>query len=118
MLVDSAEAAARSLAQPNAENIRAIVSKIFDAVVTDGQLDESKLTVQELSRLRETIVNSLLAIYHPRIDYPGFNVPLGTGEDTAPPHVTYAEVADVPINPSGEVEEEAVSRSDAPNRNL
>jgi putative nucleotidyltransferase with HDIG domain len=114
MLVDSAEAAARSLALPDAENIRAIVSKIFDAVVTDGQLDESKLTVQELSRLRETMVNSLIAIYHPRIDYPGFNVPLGAKEDTSAHHVTYAEVADVPINPSGEVEEEAVSRTDAP----
>jgi putative nucleotidyltransferase with HDIG domain len=114
MLVDSAEAAARSLAQPNAENIRTIVSKIFDAVVTDGQLDESKLTVQELSRLRDTIVNSLIAIYHPRINYPGFNVPLGSKEDSPLHHVTYAEAADVPINPSGEVEEEAISRTDAP----
>jgi len=114
MLVDSAEAAARSLAQPDAENIRAIISKIFDAVVTDGQLDESKLTVQELSRLRETMVNSLIAIYHPRIDYPGFNVPLGSKEDPPAHHVTYAEVADVPINPSGEVEEEAISRTDEP----
>jgi len=115
MLVDSAEAAARSLAQPDAESIRAIVSKIFHAVVTDGQLDESKLTVQELSRLRETIVNSLIAIYHPRIDYPGFNVKLGSTEDPPAHHVTYAEVADVPINASGEVEEEAISRTDVPN---
>jgi len=115
MLVDSAEAAARSLAQPDAESIRAIVSKIFHAVVTDGQLDESKLTVQELSRLRETIVNSLIAIYHPRIDYPGFNVKLGSTEDPPAHHVTYAEVADVPINASGEVEEEAISRTDIPN---
>src|SRR5437660_1511758 len=75
MLVDSAEAAARSLAQPNPENIRAIVSKIFDAVVSDGQLDESHLNLHDLGLLREAIINSLLAIYHPRIDYPGFNVP-------------------------------------------
>jgi cyclic-di-AMP phosphodiesterase PgpH len=114
MLVDSAEAAARSLAQPGAENIRTIVSKIFDAVVTDGQLDESKLTVHELSQLRETIVNSLIAIYHPRIDYPGFNVPLGSKEGEPTHHVTYAEAADVPINPSGEVEDEAISRTDPP----
>ena len=114
MLVDSAEAAARSLAQPNAENIRTIIARIFDAVVTDGQLDESKLTVHELSLLRETIVNSLIAIYHPRIDYPGYNVPPGSKEDSPAHQVTYAEVADVPINPSGEVEEEAVSRTDVP----
>jgi len=70
--------------------------------------------VHELSQLRETIVNSLIAIYHPRIDYPGFNVPLGSKEDAPTHHVTYAEAADVPINASGEVEEEAISRTDPP----
>ncbi len=117
MLVDSAEAAARSLAQPNAENIRAIVGKIFDAVVNDRQLDESHLSLSELGRLREAIVNSLIAIYHPRIDYPGFNVPSGADEQTAQPHhLTYAQPSDVPINPSGEVEEEAMSWSEAPDK--
>ena len=110
MLVDSAEAAARSLAQPNPENIHAIVSKIFDAVVSDGQLDESHLTLHELSQLRETIVNSLIAIYHPRVDYPGFNEPADAATVRAPHQLQYAKVSDVPINPSGEVEEEAASR--------
>jgi putative nucleotidyltransferase with HDIG domain len=112
MLVDSAEAAARSLAQPTAENIQVIVSKIFDAVVNDGQLDESHLTLYELSRLREAIVNSLIAIYHPRIDYPGFNVS-GSADQLPIQHLTYAQPADVPINESGEVEEEAISWSEA-----
>lgn len=113
MLVDSAEAAARSLAQPTSENIQEIVAKIFDAVVSDGQLDESHLTLYELSRLREAIVNSLIAIYHPRIDYPGFNVSSGSAGDFPIQHLTYAQAADVPINPSGEVEEEAISWSES-----
>jgi putative nucleotidyltransferase with HDIG domain len=117
MLVDSAEAAARSLAQPNADSIRAIVAKIFDAVVNDGQLDESHLSLSELSRLRDAIVNSLIAIYHPRIDYPGFNVPAAGNDAAAKPHLTYAQPADVPINASGEVEEEAMSWSEAPDKN-
>jgi putative nucleotidyltransferase with HDIG domain len=112
MLVDSAEAAARSLAQPNAENIRTIVSKIFDAVVSDGQLDESQLTLHQLGQLRETIINSLLSIYHPRIDYPGFNAPADGDKMIQAHHLTYAQASDVPINPSGEVEEEAVSRTE------
>jgi putative nucleotidyltransferase with HDIG domain len=42
MLVDSAEAAARSLAHPNAENIRAIVARIFDAVsATDNWMNQT-----------------------------------------------------------------------------
>jgi putative nucleotidyltransferase with HDIG domain len=107
MLVDSAEAAARSLAHPTPENIRTIVSKICDAVFGDGQLDESKLTLRELSQVREAIIHSLLAIYHPRIGYPGFNV---TVEPPAPSPlgVTYPEPSDIPINPAGELEDEAI----------
>ena len=116
MLVDSAEAAARSLAHPNAENIRAIVSKIFDAVLSDGQLDESNLTLRELSAVREAIINSLLAIYHPRIGYPGFNVSLPVEEEVKMSRFTYEKAADVPINPSGEVEDEAVSQTDPGNQ--
>ena len=117
MLVDSAEAAARSLARPNPENIRAIVSKICDAVVSDGQLDESNLTLRELSEVREAIVHSLLAIYHPRIVYPGFNT-TPTGEDEPKSGgVTYANASEVPINPSGEVEDEAISRPVADKQN-
>jgi putative nucleotidyltransferase with HDIG domain len=111
MLVDSAEAAARSLAHPNPENIRAIVTKIFEAVLSDGQLDESNLTLRELSEVREAIVNSLLAIYHHRIVYPGFNTSSpDEGETKLGGGPTYEKVSEVPINPSGEVEEEAVSK--------
>lgn len=74
MLADSAEAAARSLAHPDPESIRDIVVRIFEAIVSDGQLDECTLTLRELTQIRETLITSLIAIYHPRIDYPGFNV--------------------------------------------
>ncbi|MDT4966222.1 MAG: cyclic-di-AMP phosphodiesterase PgpH, partial [Acidobacteriota bacterium] len=75
MIADSCEAAARSLAHPNPENIRAIVSKIVDAIITDGQLDECNLTLKEITLIREATIVSLTAIYHARIDYPGFNPP-------------------------------------------
>jgi cyclic-di-AMP phosphodiesterase PgpH len=117
MLADSGEAAARSLAHPDPESIRSIVVRIFDAVVSDGQLDECNLTLRELTEIREAIVASLVAIYHGRIDYPGFNVP-STGDtiptlndkSTEPHGVTYEKAADVPINPAGEVEDEAFPR--------
>ena len=119
MLADSCEAAARSLARPDPENIRAIVVKIVDAVITDGQLDECDLTLQEITRIREAIISSLTAIYHARIDYPGFNPPQVTGPLTSLPAadidseergITYSRAQDVPINKAGEVEEEAISR--------
>src|SRR2546423_6051568 len=68
MLADSCEAAARSLSRPDPENIRAIVSKIVDAILSDGQLDECDLTLKEVTKIRETIISSLTAIYHGRID--------------------------------------------------
>lgn len=118
MLADSCEAAARSLARPDPENINTIVSKIFDAIVSDGQLDECDLSLRELTKIRESISASLVAIYHARIDYPGFNPP---SRDPVPPShpladldseergVGYTRPIEVPISKGGEVEDEALS---------
>ncbi|HEX7175289.1 MAG TPA: HDIG domain-containing protein [Pyrinomonadaceae bacterium] len=118
MLADSCEAAARSLARPDPENIRAIVTKIFDAILSDGQLDECDLTLREVTSIRETIIASLTAIYHARIDYPGFNPP--SLDPTRPPlppadldseerGVGYRRPSEVPISKGGEVEDEALT---------
>ncbi len=119
MLADSCEAAARSLARPDPENIRAIVVKIVDAVISDGQLDECDLTLQEITTIREAVISALTAIYHARIDYPGFNPPKATGPlsplpsvdlDSEERGISYSRASDVPINEAGEVEDEAISR--------
>lgn len=118
MLADSCEAAARSLARPDPENIRAIVVKIVDAIISDGQLDECDITLQELTTIREAMISALTAIYHARIDYPGFNPPLSgpmpalpAGDiDSEERGVTYSKPADVPISRGGEVEDEALPR--------
>jgi cyclic-di-AMP phosphodiesterase PgpH len=118
MLADSCEAAARSLARPDPENIRAIVAKIVDAIISDGQLDECDITLQELTTIREAMISALTAIYHARIDYPGFNPPLTGPLPTLPASdldseergVTYSKPSDVPISRGGEVEDEALPR--------
>lgn len=123
MLADSCEAAARSLSRPDPQNIRLIVVKIVDAVLTDGQLDECNLTLQELTTIREAIISALTAIYHARIDYPGFNPPRVTGPlsslatlpaadiDSEERGITYSSAHDIPINEAGEVEDEAINRT-------
>jgi putative nucleotidyltransferase with HDIG domain len=78
MLADGAEASVRSLEEHTPENIRAIVKKIVDSVVADGQLDESTVTMRELTTIRESLINTLINIYHQRISYPGFNPPSKT----------------------------------------
>src|SRR5689334_725906 len=118
MLADSCEAAARSLARPDPENIRAIVLKIVDAIVSDGQLDECDVTLQELTTIREAMISALTAIYHARIDYPGFNPPAITGPlplpagnlDSEERGISYSKPSEVPISRGGEVEDEALPR--------
>ena len=118
MLADSAEAAARSLAHPDPDSIRDIVVRIFEAIVSDGQLDECTLTLRELTQIRETLITSLTALYHSRIDYPGFNAPPpveAIGEapvDYEGRGLVWERGSDVPINPSGEVEDEALPQKD------
>ncbi len=119
MLADSCEAAARSLARPDPESIRTIVTKIFDAIVSDGQLDECDLSLRELTKIRESIITSLTAIYHARIDYPGFNPPSLSPSlaplpepqlDTEERGISYHKPSEIPISKGGEVEDEAVTR--------
>ncbi len=89
MLSDAAEAAVRSLEEPSAENIRSIIKKIVDNIVADGQLDECNVTIREVTAIRESLVNTLIGIYHQRISYPGFNPPserqTGSESDRAKP---------------------------------
>ena len=122
MIADSCEAAARSLAHPNPENIQTIVTKIVDAIISDGQLDECNLSLKELTTIREAIITSLTAIYHARIDYPGFNPPAVTSGltqlpqpelDTEERGVSYSRTSEIPINKAGEVEDEAITRGAA-----
>ena len=75
MIADSCEAAARSLSEPTPENIRFIVTKIIDAILSDDQLDECDLTLRELTQIRESMIKSLISIYHSRVEYPGYSPP-------------------------------------------
>lgn len=81
MFSDGAEASVRSLDEPTPENIRLILDKIINNVITDGQLDECNITLREINVIREALVTTLIGIYHQRIGYPGYNPP---GENRNP----------------------------------
>jgi len=71
MLADSVEAAARSLTEPTPSRIRGVVTRILDARVKDGQLDESPITFEDLAKVRESFIPILTALFHARVHYPG-----------------------------------------------
>ena len=70
MLADSVEASVRSLSSRDEATIRAMVSRIFEERITDGQFDECDLTLRDIEKIREAFVQQLLGMYHQRIAYP------------------------------------------------
>ncbi|WP_246366982.1 HD family phosphohydrolase [Paraliobacillus salinarum] len=69
-ICDSIEAAVRSIDAPSKEKINEMIENIIQARLTDGQLNESSLTFNELEMVRVTISETLNGIYHSRIQYP------------------------------------------------
>jgi putative nucleotidyltransferase with HDIG domain len=70
MLADSVEASVRSLESRDEPAIRAMVTRIIDERITDGQFDECDLTFRDLERIKDAFVAQLLGMYHTRIAYP------------------------------------------------
>lgn len=73
MLVDSTEAACKSLKQPTRENIQKMVNSVIDGKIADKQLDFCDITFGDIQRIRELLVNKLSSVYHVRVEYPTIN---------------------------------------------
>ncbi|QDV69171.1 Ribonuclease Y [Rosistilla carotiformis] len=71
MLSDGVESASRTLVDPTPARIKSLVEQIAMKRLTDGQFDESGLTLKQLDRVKQSLVKSLTAIYHARVKYPG-----------------------------------------------
>src|SRR5699024_1215039 len=69
-ICDSVEAAVRSLKEPSTEKNEEIIDAIINSKLTDGQLDYTPLTMEELHLIRITVVEALKGIFHSRIEYP------------------------------------------------
>jgi cyclic-di-AMP phosphodiesterase PgpH len=74
LLADCCEATTRAMAMSRGtlprEDIEVTVDRLLQERIDDHQFEESDLTFRELMVARDTIVESLVGIYHPRIAYP------------------------------------------------
>ncbi|MBR4212644.1 MAG: HDIG domain-containing protein [Bacteroidales bacterium] len=70
MIADSIEAASRTLKNYNPESISALVEKIVSGKMEEHQFDEADISLREIGRVKESLKNYLLQIYHARISYP------------------------------------------------
>ncbi len=72
MLADSAEAASRSLRTPTKDSLRRLITEIFNSYLQDGQLDDCDFSLRDLRTAAASFFSILYAVYHPRVEYPGF----------------------------------------------
>lgn len=70
MMVDSVEAASRSLSEYTEESISALVDKIIDSQVADGFFRECAITFKDIETAKVVLKEKLKTIYHTRISYP------------------------------------------------
>jgi hypothetical protein len=70
MLADGSEARSRAERPEDEEAIRKIVHSTIDVAQKQGQLDETQLTLRDLSIITDVFVSILRGTHHPRIAYP------------------------------------------------
>jgi putative nucleotidyltransferase with HDIG domain len=73
MLADSIEAASRSLKAPTKDNLKRVITDIINNTLQDGQLDACDFSLRELRTVAAAFLTVLYAVYHPRVEYPGFS---------------------------------------------
>jgi putative nucleotidyltransferase with HDIG domain len=70
MLADAVEARARAERPDSDDGLRALVRNVIDIVQKNNQLDDTTLTLRDLSLITESFITTLRGQYHPRIQYP------------------------------------------------
>ena len=70
MMADCVESASRSLSEPTPSRLEGLASELIDKRLRDGQFDECGLTLREIAEIRDSLIKSLIGIYHGRVKYP------------------------------------------------
>ena len=70
MLVDSVEAAIKSLKVHNEENISKIIDSIIDTKIADNQLSTCDITFRDIDKIKQLLKKRMVSIYHVRVEYP------------------------------------------------
>lgn len=70
MMVDSVEAASRSLKSHSEEAISALVDGIIDSQIADDQYSNADITFRDVNKAKSILKKKLQSIYHVRIEYP------------------------------------------------
>ncbi|MBR5831756.1 MAG: HDIG domain-containing protein [Bacteroidales bacterium] len=70
MLVDSVEAAVRSLKNHDKESISDLIDRIVEGKIRDNQFSNCNITFRDIDTIKRILKDKMLSIYHVRIAYP------------------------------------------------
>jgi membrane-associated HD superfamily phosphohydrolase len=70
MLADGAEARVRAANPRDEDELREIIQEAIEHAQQSGQLDNTQLTLRDLSTIADSFVTTLRGTFHPRIEYP------------------------------------------------
>src|SRR5690606_22831982 len=70
MLADAIESASRTLVDATPSSIRALIDRLIEERLQDGQLSESPLNFHDVEVIANTFERMLTAILHRRVSYP------------------------------------------------
>jgi len=93
MLVDSIEAASRTIDPPERDKFEEMIQRIVFTKLRGGQLDESGLTVADLRTLVTRMSDTLVNMFHHRIRYPWQDQRRVTGPSAVPSSPATATIA-------------------------
>lgn len=83
MLADGCEARTRAERPETREALEKLVRSIIDSRIASGQLDDTDITMRDLSMIIESFTSTLRGVYHPRIQYPNIDVKTKPLEEAA-----------------------------------
>lgn len=70
MIVDTVEAACRSMKEHTKEATDTMVDRLIDDKVRAGQLDNCPLSYGDIAKIRRILKDKMMSIYHVRVEYP------------------------------------------------
>lgn len=70
LLADGLEAITRTLDDPTPARIKGVVRDHINKIFSEGELDETELTLRDLSAIANAFTRVLTSFFHHRIDYP------------------------------------------------
>tara|TARA_B100001250_G_scaffold110066_1_gene92946 strand:- start:5556 stop:7661 length:2106 start_codon:yes stop_codon:yes gene_type:complete len=69
MMADAAEASARSIKNPTAEDIDNLIEMVINKQLNDNQFMDADITLKEITQLKKLFKKKLVNIHHARIEY-------------------------------------------------